>query len=98
MKHITKKTWVFITIAIVAGSAVFALKKPAQREKASHVIVDRLVNQLVCKFDVKSAGSHRYPRGILGRKAVAEAKRYERKGYQRGEGRNRRPIGGDFFR
>jgi hypothetical protein len=95
MKHISKKAWVFITIAIVAGSAVFALKKPIQKEKCSHLVVDRLVNQLVCEINLKSqGGSHRFPRGILG---FSKQKRLlgQRQGFQRHE--KRRPIGGDFI-
>lgn len=65
MKHISKKTWFALSVAIVAMSAVFALKKPAHKEKSSHVVVDRLVNQLVCKISSGSAGSRNYPRGFL---------------------------------
>src|SRR5262245_23213424 len=67
MKHISKKTWFALSVAIVAISAVFALKKPVQKEKSSHVVVDRLVNQLVCKIASGSGSKgYRYPRGVLG--------------------------------
>jgi len=66
MKHISKKTWFTLSIAIVALSAVFAWKKPVHKEKSSHIIVDRLVNQLVCGFCVRSDNSgKRFPHGIL---------------------------------
>lgn len=66
MKHISKKTWFALSIAVMAVSAVFALKKPVKNEKSSHIVVDRLVNQLVCKFTASTGGSRNYPRGFLG--------------------------------
>lgn len=65
MKHISKKTWFAFSLAIVAISAVFALKKPVKNEKSSHIVVDRLVNQLVCKFTASTGGSRNYPRGFM---------------------------------
>lgn len=108
MKHISKKIWLTLSVAIVAMSALFALKKPAQREKASHVVVDRLVNQLVCKLDSRSGGSRNYPRGFVSlsgdvlhrfsQKVVAKkdlGTTGGRQGWQRGD-KERKPIGGDF--
>ncbi|MCE5294763.1 MAG: hypothetical protein LLF94_09155 [Chlamydiales bacterium] len=100
MKHISKKIWFTLSLAIVAMSALFALKKPVQREKASHVVVDRLVNQLVCKLDSRSGGSRNYPRGFMSFSQKVVAKRDlgttgGRQGWQRGDG-GRKPIGGDF--
>ncbi len=65
MKHISKKAWFTLTFAIVALSAVFAVKKPMQKKQASHVVVDRLVNQLVCSADNHRSNRNRFPRGIL---------------------------------
>ena len=87
MKHISKKIWFGLSVAIVAFSAVFALKKPAQKEKSSHVVVDRLVNQLVCKITSGSAGSRNYPRGFLG--FVLPKGMF-------GRGTNKRPGGDDY--
>lgn len=66
MKHISKNIWFALSIAIVGVSALYAFKKPVQKEKASHIVVDRLVNQLVCKFNMSSGGSRNYPRGFFG--------------------------------
>ncbi len=66
MKHISKKTWFALTVAIVALSAVFAVRKPVTKKQASHVVVDRLVNQLVCSADHHRSNRNRFPRGILG--------------------------------
>lgn len=102
MKHISKKTWFALSLAVMAISAVFALKKPVKNEKSSHIVVDRLVNQLVCKFSASTGGSRNYPRGFL-RFCVAEkAKtlRSSQKAVAQRDGRQRgdrcRPVGGDF--
>lgn len=65
MKNISKKTWFALSLAVMAISAVFALKKPVKNEKSSHIVVDRLVNQLVCKFAASTGGSRNYPRGFM---------------------------------
>lgn len=84
MKHISKKIWFGLSVAIVAMSAVFALKKPVQKEKCSHVVVDRLVNQLVCKYTTNSGGSRNYPRGFLGF-TYSKDRCQKRPGRQRGD-------------
>lgn len=93
MKHISKKTWFAISVAVVGVSALFALKKPAKNEKSSHIVVDRLVNQLVCKLNLRSGGGKNYPRGFMDssdHKIMAG-----RVGWQRND-KPRRPVGGDF--
>ena len=102
MKHISKKTCFALSIALIAISAVFALKKPVKNEKSSHIVVDRLVNQLVCKFTAKTGGSRNYPRGFLRFSFAETAKtlRSSQKAVAQRDGRQRgdrcRPVGGDF--
>ncbi len=103
MKQSTKTTLFALSVAILGLSAAYACKKPiVQKEKASHIVVDRLINQLVCKFDVRSRSSQHYPRGIVGGKrggddytmrSSSSKAVVKREGLRRGE--VRRPAGSD---
>jgi len=98
MKHSTKKTLFALSVAAVGLFAAYAWTKPVQKEKAAHIVVDRLINQLVCKLDVRSRSSHHYPRGIVGGKRggddyTAHKAVVTRQGLRRGE--VRRPAGSD---
>lgn len=65
MKQSSRKFWLTFSFVLVAISAIFALKPAQKKEKPAQFVVDRLVNQLVCK-----TGNHRdsssFRRGVLG--------------------------------
>ncbi len=103
MKQSTKTTIFALSVAVLGISALFAWRTPlAPKEKTSHIVVDRLINQLVCKFDMRSRSSQHYPRGIVGGKRGGDdytmkgrlhKAEVKREGLRRGE--VRRPAGSD---
>ena len=61
MKNVSKKTWIALSVVLFAVTAIIAYKKPVHEKKA-HIVVDRLVNQLVCsatpfKIEMKRKGA-----------------------------------------
>ena len=85
MKHMTKNavsktfskttTWVTLSVMLLASLAVFAVKKPTYKDKSTHIVVDRLINRLVCEFTRKSNNTKNFPRGILGSSLACTSKR-----------------------
>lgn len=66
MKHISRKFWLAFSFVVLASTAFFAYKfLPAQKSKSRQIVVDRLVNQLVCKAPSTHRDTGRFPRGLL---------------------------------
>ncbi len=74
-KKLSKKTWLSLSVVLFAALAVFAVKKPMYKDKSTHIVVDRLINRLVCEFTRKSNNTKNWPRGILGFPEVTVSKR-----------------------
>jgi hypothetical protein len=66
MKHISRKFWFALSFTIVAASMIFVCKPKSQsrKEKTTHFVVDRLVNQLVCKAP-QQRDTHKFTRGVV---------------------------------
>lgn len=64
MKQSSRKFWLAFSFAIVAISAIFALKPAEKKEKPAQIVVDRLVNQLVCQTG-NNRDSSSFRRGVL---------------------------------
>jgi hypothetical protein len=67
MKQFTRKHWFALSIiALVASTLLVSLRKaPTRKEKSAHIVVDRLVDRLVCKAPTsRDSSSSRFTRGM----------------------------------
>lgn len=82
MKQLSRKFWIVFSFVVLATSAIFAYNKlPGQKGKSTQIVVDRLVNRLVCQVPVRTQREkNRFSRGVLAVALPAITARSERSG------------------